>query len=274
MSDYADFKQLEIDGWTDAARAKGYVDLFAQASDQAVGPLLDAVGATAGLNALDLCCGQGNVSEVLAARGCMVTGADFSPAMLTMARQRAPGASFIEADAQDLPFAEKTFDIVVSNLGICHVPDQPLALRQAQRLLKPGGRFAMTVWCGPPAGPAFGLLYEAIKTHGAPGIAAPPGPDFHLFGSQPAAERMLAEAGFSDISHAVVDCAWEYDRPEGFVEMFERGTVRAAMVLHSQPPENRDAIRKALTEGVRARFAHCGRWRAPAPAALVSATAS
>src|SRR6188508_3069603 len=99
MSDYAGFKQLEIDGWTDAARAKGYVDLFAQASDQAIGPLLDAAGAKAGLNALDLCCGQGNVSDALAARSCVVTGADFSPAMLAMARKRVPGASFIEADA-------------------------------------------------------------------------------------------------------------------------------------------------------------------------------
>jgi SAM-dependent methyltransferase len=273
MSEYAGFRQLEIDGWTNAAQAKGYVDLFAQASDQAIGPLLDAVGAKAGLNALDLCCGQGNVSEALAARGCTVTGADFSPAMLAMARKRVPGAKFIEANAQDLPFADKTFDIVVSNLGICHVPDQPLALRQVRRVLRPGGRFAMTVWCGPPVGPAYGTLYDAIKTHGAPGVAAPPGPDFHWFANQAVAEHLLSEAGFSGIGHTIVDCAWEYDRPEGFVEMFERGTVRAAMVLNSQPPQNREAIRNALTEGVRARFAHGTRWRVPAPAALISATA-
>src|SRR5262249_52401842 len=132
----------------------------------------------------------------------------------------------------------------------------------------------MTVWCGPPVGAAYGMLYDAIKTRGAPGVAAPPGPDFHLFADRAAAERLLSDAGFSGIRHAIVDCAWEYDRPEGFVEMFERGTVRAAMVLNSQPPQNREAIRKALTEGVRARFAKDGRWRVPAPAALISATAS
>src|SRR5262245_35213336 len=116
MSDYSGFKQLEIDGWSNAAQAKGYVDLFAQASDQAIGPLLDAAGAKRGLNALDLCCGQGNVSQALAARGCKVTGADFSPAMLEMARRRVPDATFVQADAQDLPFGDGVFDIVVSNL--------------------------------------------------------------------------------------------------------------------------------------------------------------
>jgi SAM-dependent methyltransferase len=273
MSDFTAFRELEISGWSDPGRATGYVELFAQASDQAIGPLLDAADARAGVNALDLCCGQGNVSEALAARGCRVTGADFSPAMLTMARARVPGAIFIEADAQDLPLADGEFDIVVSNLGICHVPDQPRVLSEARRVLRPGGRFAMTVWCGPPVGPAYGLLYDAIKQHGAAGIAAPPGPDFHLFADRSAAERLLSDAGFSRIRHAIVDCAWTYDQPEGFVDMFERGTVRAAMVLGSQPPQNRTTIRKVLTDAVRARFAEGSRWRVPAPAALISATA-
>jgi SAM-dependent methyltransferase len=273
MSDYAQFKDMELRGWSDAKRAAGYVDLFAAASDQAIGPLLDAAGAKAGLNTLDLCCGQGNVAQALAARGCAVTGADFSPAMLEMARQRLPGATFIEADAQDLPFRDGAFDIVVSNLGICHVPDQPRALAQVRRVLRPGGRFAMTVWCGPPVGPAYELLYRVIKQHGAPGIAAPPGPDFHLFANRPIAEQLLSEAGFSAIQHSTVDCAWHYDRPEGLVEMFEGGTVRAAMVLTSQPPRNLAAIRKAMTDEVRARFPNGTRWRVPVPAALVSAAA-
>jgi SAM-dependent methyltransferase len=273
MSDFAAFKELEIRGWSDARRAAGYVDLFASASDQAIGPLLAAAGAGAGLAALDLCCGQGNVSQALAARGCKITGADFSPAMLEMARRRVPRANFIEADAQDLPFGNAVFDIVVSNLGICHVPDQPRALVQAKRVLRPGGRLAMTVWCGPEAASGYEMLYRIIKAHGAPGIAAPPGPDFHQFANREIAQKLLAAAGFSNIESATVDSGWDLDRPEGFAEIFERGTVRAAMLLSKQPPENLAAIRRAFAREVRERFANGSGFRVPAPAALISATA-
>jgi SAM-dependent methyltransferase len=151
MSDFSAFAEMERRSWSDQTRASGYVALFASAPDQAVGSLLDAARAKSGLKALDLCCGQGNVSEALVARGCQVLGVDFSPAMLAFARKRAPKATFIEADAQDLPFDDAEFDVVVSNLGVCHVPDQPRALAEARRVLRSGGKFAMTVWCGPEA---------------------------------------------------------------------------------------------------------------------------
>jgi ubiquinone/menaquinone biosynthesis C-methylase UbiE len=130
---------MERSGWSDATRASGYVELFSSASDQAINSLLDAAGAKPDLKTLDLCCGQGNVSEALLSRGCEVVGIDFSPAMLAFARGRAPKATFLEADAQNLPFDDAEFDIVVSNLGVCHVPDQPRALAEARRVLRPGG---------------------------------------------------------------------------------------------------------------------------------------
>jgi SAM-dependent methyltransferase len=143
LKDFAAFAEAERIGWTDAERASGYVDLFAAASDQVIEPLLDSVGAKSGQNVLDLCCGQGNVAEGLAVRGCNVTGVDFSPAMLEFARRRLPDAVFIEADAQALPFRDAEFDVVVSNVGVCHVPDQRRALAEAKRVLRQGGRRRM-----------------------------------------------------------------------------------------------------------------------------------
>ena len=139
MSDFSAFGNLERSGWLDAKRAFGYVELFASASDQAINRLLDAADASQNSKALDLCCGQGNVSEALLRRGCKVFGVDFSPAMLAFARRRAPGATFIEADAQKLPFEAFEFDFVVSNLGVCHVPDQTRALAEVRRVLRKGG---------------------------------------------------------------------------------------------------------------------------------------
>jgi len=264
---------MERAGWSDATRASGYAELFASASDQAIEGLLDAVGVKSDLRALDLCCGQGNVSEALISRGCQVVGVDFSPAMLALARRRAPGATFIEADAQGLPFDEAAFDIVVSNLGVCHVPDQPRALAEARRVLVPGGRFAMTVWCGPDASPCFEVVYGAVKAHGSPDVSLPPGPDFHQFARPDVAERLLSEAGFANIKLTIVDCAWDLNSPEDLSEIFEKGTVRAATLFANQPPQNLAAIRSALAQAVQQRFTHGNRWRVPVPAAVLQATA-
>ena len=207
MSDFKAFQDLERQGWSDPGRVWGYVELFASASDQAIGSLLEAVNAKPKLKALDLCCGQGNVSEALASCGCEVTGVDFSPAMLAFANARVPNAVFIRADAQELPFDNEEFDIIVSNLGVCHVPDQPRALLEARRVLGRGGRFAMTVWCGPDVSPCFEIVYDAIKAHGSPDVTAPPGPDFHQFAKREIADRLLKKpASMMSIYRLLIVC--------------------------------------------------------------------
>ncbi len=272
MSDFSGFAELERRSWSDSIRASSYVELFATAPDQAIDNLLEGAGARPDLNVLDLCCGQGNVSEALLNRGCHVVGVDFSPAMLALARKRARNVTFIEADAQDLPFDDAEFDIVVSNLGVCHVPDQPRALAEARRVLRSGGKFAMTVWCGPESSPCFAAVYRAIKERGHPDISAPPGPDFHQFARPDVAVKLLSAAGFSNIDVTTIDCVWDLSAPEDLFEIYAKGTVRAAMVLSKQPPGNLAAIRSALTADVREQFARGDRWRVPVPAALVRAT--
>jgi SAM-dependent methyltransferase len=96
MRDFSAFAEMERRSWSDTTRASGYVALFASAPDQAIEGLLAAAGAERALKALDLCCGQGNVSEALLGRGCHVVGVDFSPAMLAFARRRARNATFMK----------------------------------------------------------------------------------------------------------------------------------------------------------------------------------
>lgn len=271
MSNYEAFGRLESEGWANSSRASSYVELFAGASDHTINPLLNAAHAKAGDRALDLCCGHGNVTEALRSRGCVVWGVDCSPSMLEMARERVPEAVFVEADVQELPFERDDFDVVVSNFGICHVPDQPRALAEAQRVLREGGRFAMTVWCGADESACFEIFYSAIKSQGATGVNLPAGPDFHQFAKAETATQMLSGAGFSDVRLGVVDCFFELDKPEHLCEIFEKGTVRAASLLASQPAERLSAIRATVAATVREEFAHGGRWRVPMPAAMVSA---
>jgi hypothetical protein len=104
-------------------------------------------------------------------------------------------------------------------------------------------------------------------------VAAPLGPDFHQFARREIAEKLLLEAGFHNVDLAIVDCAWDLRTPEGLSEIYEKGTVRAAMLLANQPPQNLAAIRSAMAEAVQKRFAYLDRWRVPVPAALLRAYA-
>ena len=99
------------------------------------------------LDALDAGCGTGFLSFELAGRGHRVTGIDFAPAMLAEARRKAAerGVSirFEEGDAEQLPFAGGTFDLVVSRHVLWTLPHPEAAIDEWVRVLRPGGRLAV-----------------------------------------------------------------------------------------------------------------------------------
>lgn len=272
MTVFEGFADLERRGWGNESIASGYVNLFSSASDMAIPALID--GLEPGMRVLDLCCGQGNVSQALHAHGCRVVGADFSPTMLGHARKRFPDGEFVEADAQDLPFSDGEFDAVVSNLGLVHVPDQPRALNEARRILQKGGRFAMSAWCGPDASPVFQIFYGSVRAHGDPAVTLPEGPNFHQFADENTARALVSDAGFAFEKIEHVDCYWQLSRPEMVAEIFHQGAPRAGSLLTRQSDAHRNAVKVAITDQVRQRFADGESWRVPIPAAVVSAIAS
>lgn len=105
--------------------------------------LLRLAGDRASRRVLDLCCGTGDIAFQFAARGATVLAADFSPAMLDIARARArnEGASieFVEADALNLPFSASQFDVVTVGYGLRNLADPKDGLGEMHRVVKPGG---------------------------------------------------------------------------------------------------------------------------------------
>ena len=100
-----------------------------------------------GLDALDAGCGTGFLSFELAARGHRVIGIDFAPAMLAEARRKAAGRGgsvrFEEADAERLPFAAGSFDLVISRHVLWTLPHPEAAIDEWVRVLRPGGRLVV-----------------------------------------------------------------------------------------------------------------------------------
>jgi ubiquinone/menaquinone biosynthesis C-methylase UbiE len=99
------------------------------------------------LDALDVGCGTGFLSLELAARGHRVTGIDFAPAMLVEARRKSAERGFSirfeEGDAESLPFAAESFDLVVSRHLLWTLPHPEAAIDEWIRVLRPGGRLAV-----------------------------------------------------------------------------------------------------------------------------------
>lgn len=268
------FAAVEKREWSNREVARAYAQQFAIAADMVVPQLVSDVLAGPHTHALDLCCGHGNVTVGLLKAGAKVTGLDFSAAMLEMARKAAPAAEFIEGDAMNLPFEEGSFDAVTVGFGIPHVPDPIRVFAEVRRILRPGGRLAFSVWCGPEVDTALGYVFGAIATHGHPEVSLPPGPGANDYANPDLAFPALKNAGFNDCRTTTVASMWEVDDPGAPYDFFRDGTARGGAMLRPQPRENATAIREAVVEKVQGNHGNGPVWKVPIPAVVTTAVAA
>ena len=108
------------------------------------------VGVERGERVLDVGCGTGNAAIRAAQRGGTVTGLDIVPALLDQGRALAAEAGvtveFVEGDAEDLPFEDASFDVVLSTFGCMFVPDHRRAASELARVVRPDGRIGIAGW--------------------------------------------------------------------------------------------------------------------------------
>jgi ubiquinone/menaquinone biosynthesis C-methylase UbiE len=232
-------RAFEHAGWQQAA--SHYEATFKPATGEFADALLDAAGVGPRTSVLDLCCGTGLIAGAAAARGAVVSGLDFSPAMLAVARATHPALHFAEGDAEAMPFPDAAFDAVVSNFGVHHVPRPERALAEALRVLRPGGRVAFATWAAPAENIAWQLLLDAIRLHGDPDAAQAPVSGGGL-GSAEAARRVLSEAGFAAPTTELVRREWRLAHPGDLIAALRRGTVRTAALIDAQRPAALAAI--------------------------------
>ena len=116
----------------------------------AAGEFVERLPIAPGMKVLDVACGTGNVALPLARAGAVVTGVDIAPNLLVQGRERAAAeglaVTFDEGDAEQLPYADGSFDAVVTMFGAMFAPRPEVVAAELARVLKPGGLLAMANW--------------------------------------------------------------------------------------------------------------------------------
>jgi ubiquinone/menaquinone biosynthesis C-methylase UbiE len=145
--------------------------------------LAESLDLVAGSKVIDIAAGNGNATLAAARRFARVTSTDYVPALLDKGRQRAEAegltVEFQPADVENLPFADGSFDVVLSTFGAMFAPQHERTAREILRVVRSGGRVGLANWT--PEG-FIGQLFKVIGAHVAPpaGLKSPA-----LWGTEP-----------------------------------------------------------------------------------------
>ena len=265
MTEFA-FRAFELRGWSDEHTVTEYLDTFGQVTVQAIPALLEAARVGPETRLLDVATGPGYVAAAASERGASVTGIDFSPAMVELAKHLYPPIDFRLGDAQALEFEDGSFDAVIAAYGLLHYSDPDLAVREAFRVLKPGGIFAFSVWADPNSGSGMGYVLNAIQRRGRLEVPLPPGPPQFRFSDPRECERVLKASGFGECGTRRVEQTWLAPSADAWLDGVRGGSVRLQALIAGQTPDALHAIRDAVVEAILPYTAPDGTVAVPMPA--------
>jgi SAM-dependent methyltransferase len=183
-----------------------------------------------GLDVLDVATGSGNAAIPAAVLGARVVGLDLVPELLAVARRRAERevveVEWVEGDAEALPFADASFDRVLSVLGIQFAPRHEVGARELARVLRPGGLLVLCSWA--PEG-LIGQFFAAMapRLPKPPAGASPP----PLWGDAEHVSALFAGAGVPlELEFETRSVVFEHDSPAAFVDYMatDYGPLRKA----------------------------------------------
>lgn len=204
-----------------------------------------------GMQVLDLACGTGepgiSVAQRVGPEG-HVTAVDLSAELLELASRRAKGKglenfSTQQADAHQLPFADRTFDLATCRFGVMFFADPERALMELRRVLKAGARACFAAW-GPIEQPYWQTTMRIVHRHTGGTMLEPEGTDPFRFSTAGSLAKVLRSAGYQEVEESVRNLPWTW--PGDAKEVFEYAcalTVPFRAMLERVPADEWPAIR-------------------------------
>jgi len=207
--------------------------------------LCEAVNVHAGDKVLDIATGSGITAISAARRFCNVTGIDYVPELIEYARKRAEvegmEITFDVGDAEDLPYPDASFDVVLSTLGVMFAPNQEKAAEELLRVCRPGGKIGLANWT--PAG-FIGNMFRTLGKHvpPPPGIKPPP-----LWGTEERLQELLGE-GVASLEVTQRSYMFRYPSARHFIEYFRTYYGPTLKAFESLDPDGQEALAEDLEE--------------------------
>lgn len=235
----AALKRQHRDTWADGDYP-AVAELIAEAMPAAVLDVVDV----AGRRLLDVATGSGNLAIEAAAAGATVTGLDLTPRLLDAARVRARtrgvAVDWVEGDAEALPFADDSYDVVTSVVGVQFAPRSEVVAGELVRVCRPGGAIVLANWT--PGG-LIGQLFKTMGRH------MPPPPDFVTpppkWGDPAHLHELFDAAGDVELTYATNP--FRFDTLEEYMDFFERNYGPTKRAKEKLAAEGRwDALHEEL----------------------------
>jgi ubiquinone/menaquinone biosynthesis C-methylase UbiE len=257
------FKERVVKEWTDsntvAAWSKWHSKI-AVVSAEAKEALVRAAQVEPGMQVLDIASGTGEPSltlaEVVGPEG-HVTATDLGSDMIAVAKENAEkvnltNMTFLQADAHDLPFSDRSFDRVTCRFGVMFFADLPQALGEIYRVLKPGGRVAFTAWGPVEQNPYLSTTLTPFLKRVEVPPPLPGAPQPFRFAEAGTLAAELQRAGFEEVQEETRTMSWAWPGPpEEVWEHVRDVAVPFHPIIYGLEPEARKQAIGEVVEGYR-----------------------
>jgi SAM-dependent methyltransferase len=228
------------------AAAEAYDRHVGRYTDELAAALLAVAGVPAGARALDVGCGPGSLTRALArALGPeRVSALDPSPPFVEACRRRVPGAEVKLGAAEDLPFADGSFDAVLSQLVLNFLTDAPAGVREMRRVARPGAVIASCVWDYADGMTLLRRFWDAAQNVDPERAAERDEGRVMRYCSPPELERLWRDAGVTEVRTGELTCSVRYEDFETLWAPYELGIAPSGAYAASLDASLRAALKE------------------------------